>query len=186
MEGALEFGPRALGHRSILAAPHTAEMRDRLNREIKYREQFRPFAPVVTVEAADRYFDLPAGGARLGRFMSGVFPVRPEHRERLQAVTHVDGTARVQALERDMAPRLYALLEAYERKSGMPVLLNTSFNLAGEPIVNRAVEGYSTFLRCGIDVLIADRTRVTKRDALLIKRAEDMTCSKDAAAFNAV
>ncbi|HYS56345.1 MAG TPA: carbamoyltransferase N-terminal domain-containing protein [Thermoanaerobaculia bacterium] len=185
MEGALEFGPRALGHRSILAAPHSIEMRDRLNREIKYREQFRPFAPVVTIEAADRYFDLPAGGARLGRFMSGVFPVRPEHRERLQAVTHVDGTARVQALERDMAPRLYALLEAYERKSGMPVLLNTSFNLAGEPIVNRAVEGYSTFLRCGIDVLVADRTRVTKRDSLLIKRAEDMTCSKDAAAFNA-
>ena len=185
MEGALEFGPRALGHRSILAAPHSAEMRDRLNREIKYREQFRPFAPVVTVEAADRYFDLPAGGARLGRFMSGVFPVRPGQRERLQAVTHVDGTARVQALERDMAPRLYALLEAYERKSGMPILLNTSFNLAGEPIVNRAVEGYSTFLRCGIDVLVADRTRVTKRDSLLIKRAEDMTCSKDAAAFNA-
>ncbi len=185
MEGALEFGPRALGHRSILTAPHSAEMRDRLNREIKYREQFRPFAPVVPIEVANRYFDLGAAGARLARFMSGVFPVRPEYRERLQAVTHADGTARVQALERDMAPRLYALLEAYERRSGMPVLLNTSFNLAGEPIVNRAVEGYSTFLRSGIDVVVADRTRVTKRDSLLTKRKEEVACSKGVAEFNA-
>jgi carbamoyltransferase len=163
MEGALEFGPRALGHRSILAAPHATKMRDRLNREIKYREPFRPFAPVVPIESAALYFDIPAGGIRLGRFMSGVFPVRSEWRTRLQAVTHVDGTARVQVLERAMAPRLHALLEAYGRRTGMPVLLNTSFNLAGEPIVNRAVEGYSTFLRCKIDVLVAGGTRVIKR-----------------------
>jgi carbamoyltransferase len=163
MDGALELGPRALGHRSILAAPHTIVMRDRLNRDIKHREQFRPFAPVVPIEAADRYFELPPGGKRLARFMSGVFPVRQEWREKLAAITHVDGTARVQTLERNMAPRLYALLEAYERLSGIPVLLNTSFNLAGEPIVNRAVEGYLTFRRCGIDVLVAGQTRVTKR-----------------------
>jgi carbamoyltransferase len=174
MEGALEFGPRALGHRSILAAPHDAEMRDRINREIKYREQFRPFAPVVPIEAADRYFVLPSGGARLARFMSGVFPVRPEWREKLAAITHVDGTARVQALERDMAPRLYSLLEEYGRRSGVPVLLNTSLNLTGEPIVNRTVEGYSTFLRCGIDVLVGDRTRVLKRGSLLAKRKEEV------------
>ena len=105
--------------------------------------------------------------------MSGVFPVRQEWRTRLAAVTHVDGTARVQTLERQMAPRLYALLEEYEKRSGIPVLLNTSFNLAGEPIVNRTVEGYSTFLRCGIDVLVAEQTRVTKRGALLAKRKED-------------
>jgi carbamoyltransferase len=174
MEGALEFGPRALGHRSILAAPHDAEMRDRINREIKYREQFRPFAPVVPIELADRYFVLPSGGARLARFMSGVFPVRPEWREKLAAITHVDGTARVQALDREMAPRLYSLLEEYGRRSGIPVLLNTSLNLAGEPIVNRTVEGYSTFLRCGIDVLIGDRTRVLKRGSLLTKRKEEV------------
>jgi len=184
MEGALELGPRALGHRSILTAPHAAEMRDRLNREIKYREQFRPFAPVVPIEDADRYFELPSGGARLARFMSGVFPVRSEWRGRLQAVTHVDGTARVQALERDMAPRLYALLHAYGERSGIPVLLNTSLNLAGEPIVNRAVEGYSTFLRSGIDVLIADCTRVTKRGSLLAKRKEEAECSRSVAGFN--
>jgi len=163
MEGAAEFGPRALGHRSILAAPHAAEMRDRLNREIKHREPFRPFAPVVPLEAADRYFDLPPNGARLGRFMSGVFPVRPQWRSRLAATTHVDGSARLQTLERGMAPRLYALLEAYGRRSGMPVLLNTSFNVAGEPIVNRALEGYSTFRRAGIDLLVAGPTVVTKR-----------------------
>jgi len=176
MEGELELGPRALGHRSILAAPHDADMRDRLNREIKYREQFRPFAPVVPIDVADRFFDLPPGGARLARFMSGVFPVRPEWRERLAAVTHVDGTARAQALERSMAPRLHALLEEYGRRTGVPVLLNTSLNLAGEPIVNRAVEGYSTFLRSGIDVLIADRARVTKRASELERRTEAKQC----------
>ncbi|HKX64163.1 MAG TPA: carbamoyltransferase N-terminal domain-containing protein [Rhizomicrobium sp.] len=165
MDGALELGPRALGHRSILAAPHGSDMRDRLNRDIKHREQFRPFAPVVPAEAAERYFDMPSGGLRLARFMSGVFPVRLQWRQKLAAVTHVDGTARVQALERGMAPRLYALLEAYGRLSGIPVLLNTSFNLSGEPIVNRAVEGYLTFRRCGMDVLVAGQTRVTKRAA---------------------
>jgi carbamoyltransferase len=163
MDGASEFGPRALGHRSILAAPHSREMRDRLNRDIKYREEFRPFAPVAPAEAADRYFDLPPGGSRLARFMSGVFPVRPEWRSRLAAITHVDGSARLQTLERGMAPRLYQLLEAYGRRTGIPVLLNTSFNVAGEPIVNRALEGYSTFRRCGIDVLVAGSTLVTKR-----------------------
>jgi carbamoyltransferase len=163
MDGASEFGPRALGHRSILAAPHPGEMRDRLNRDIKYREEFRPFAPVTPVEVADRYFELPPGGARLGRFMSGVFPVRPEWRARLPAITHVDGSARLQTLDRGMAPRLHALLEAYGRRSGIPVLLNTSFNVAGEPIVNRALEGYSTFRRCGIDALVAGQILVTKR-----------------------
>src|SRR3977135_4557144 len=174
MDGALELGPRALGHRSILAAPHDVAMPDRLNRKIKYREQFRPFAPVVPIEAARRYFDLPPGGARLARFMSGVFPVRPEWRARLEAITHVDGTARLQALERDMAPRLHALLEAYGRRSGMPVLLNTSFNVAGEPIVNRAIEGYSTFRRCGIDVLVAASRVVRKRAASARPLTEDV------------
>jgi carbamoyltransferase len=139
-------------------------MRDRLNRDIKHREEFRPFAPVVPVEDAERYFELPPGGTRLAKFMSGVFPVRPEWREKLAAITHVDGTARVQTLESGMAPRLHALLKAYERHSGIPILLNTSFNLAGEPIVNRAVEGYLTFRRSGMDVLVAGQTRVVKQD----------------------
>jgi carbamoyltransferase len=178
MDGALELGPRALGHRSILAAPHAAAMRDRLNRDIKFREEFRPFAPVVPIESADRYFELPPGGLRLARFMSGVFPVRPEWREPLAAVTHVDGTARLQTLSRDMAPRLYKLLEAYGQRTGIPVLLNTSFNLAGEPIVNRVVEGYTTFRRSGIDVLVAGQTRLMKRASPLAKAPEEVTCSR--------
>jgi carbamoyltransferase len=174
MEGACEFGPRALGHRSILAAPQSRDMRDRLNRDIKYREDFRPFAPVVPSEHASRYFELPPGGTRLARFMSGVFPVRPEWRSQLAAVTHVDGSARVQALDREMAPRLHALLEAYGRRTGVPVLLNTSLNVAGEPIVTRALEGYSTFRRCGIDVLVAGSTLVRKRPASVASTAASM------------
>jgi carbamoyltransferase len=173
MEGACEFGPRALGHRSILAAPHSSAIRDRLNRDIKRREEFRPFAPVVPIEAADRYFDLPRGGVRLARFMSGVFPVRPEWRSALAAVTHVDGSARVQVLEREMAPRLHALLDAYGRRSGIPVLLNTSFNVAGEPIVARALEGYSTFRRCGIDLLAAESVLVTKPAAAPVRAPKE-------------
>jgi carbamoyltransferase len=164
MEGRCEFGPRALGHRSLLASPQDVGMRDRLNRDIKYREEFRPFAPVVLAHEADKLFDMPAGGERLGRFMSGVFPVRPEWRDRLGAVTHVDGTARVQTLEREFAPRLYALIEAFRDRTGIPVLLNTSFNLAGEPIVCSAEEGYSTFRRSGVDLVIAGNTRVRKRE----------------------
>jgi len=165
MDGRSELGPRALGNRSILSAPHTAEQRDRLNKSIKFREEFRPFAPAVPTEHASTYFDLPPGGLRLARFMSGVFPVREEHRANLAAVTHIDGTARLQTVDRETAPRFHALLETYGRVSGTPVLLNTSFNLAGEPIVNRAVEGYSTFRRCGIDLLVAGRTIVTKERA---------------------
>jgi carbamoyltransferase len=183
MDGASEFGPRALGHRSILAAPHSADIRDRLNRDIKFREEFRPFAPVTTIEAANRFFDVPPDGLRLARFMSGVFPVRPEWRSRLAAVTHVDGSARLQAVDREMAPRLYGLLEAYGRRTGIPVLLNTSFNIAGEPMVNRALEGYSTFRRCGMDVLVAGSTVVLKRASARPRPLqEEMACAQDAAA----
>ncbi len=132
---------RARTSQPALAAAHSTGMRDRLNRDIKRREDFRPFAPVVPVEAADRYFDLPPAArgwrgscracSRCGR--SGAIA--------LAAITHVDGSARVQVLEREMAPRLHALLEAYGRRTGIPVLLNTSFNVAGEPIVNTRARG---------------------------------------------
>jgi len=186
MDGACEFGPRALGHRSLLAGPHSLEIRDRLNRDIKRREAFRPFAPVVTREAADQYFDLPPGGARLARYMSGVFPVRPEWRSRLAAITHLDGSARVQVLEREMAPRLYALLETYGRRTGIPVLLNTSFNVAGEPIVTRALEGYMTFRRCGIDVLVSGSTVVNKRVTASTSLKESAAWSSSSVAASTV
>jgi carbamoyltransferase len=185
MDGAAELGPRALGNRSILAAPHSVEMKDRLNREIKYREEFRPFAPAVPIEDADTYFDLPPGGARLGAFMSGVFPVRAEWKDRLAAITHVDGTARVQTVDAAKAPRLHELLRRYGAVTGIPVILNTSFNLAGEPIVTRAVEGYSTFLRCGIDVLVAGRHFVTKQPAAVRATSEAAEMGKASAARTA-
>jgi len=172
MQGALELGPRALGHRSILAAPHDPATRDRLNQRVKLREEFRPFAPAVPAEAADRFFELPPGGARLGRFMSGVFPVRPEWRSRLGAVTHVDGTARVQIVEAALAPRFHELLCAYGARTGVPVLLNTSFNLAGEPIVARAVEGYSTFRRSDLDMLVVDGGIVERKRAAVADARE--------------
>jgi carbamoyltransferase len=162
MDGASELGPRALGNRSILAAPHDRATRDRLNSRIKRREEFRPFAPAVPVEVAERYFELAPGGTRLGRYMSGVFPVRGRWRERLAAVTHVDGTARLQTVDPEMSPRFHALLHAYGARTGVPILLNTSFNLAGEPIVNRAVEGYSTVRRSDIDLLVVGDGIVSK------------------------
>ena len=186
MDGACEFGPRALGHRSLLAAPSPCDIRDRLNRDIKRREEFRPFAPVVPIEWADRIFELPPGGARLGRYMSGVFPVRREWRSRLEAVTHVDATARVQVLDRQMAPRLHALLEAFGRRTGVPVLLNTSFNVAGEPIVTDALEGYLTFRRCGIDVLVAGSTVVTKPAAPAASLKESTAWSSNSVAASSV
>ena len=161
MDG-VRVGPRAAAAQHPCGAARF-RIRDRLNRDIKRRE-FRPFAP-VSLGASYRFFDLPPGGSRLGRYMSGVFRVRPEWRSRLAAVTHADGSARVQVLERDMAPRLHALLEVYGRRTGIPVLLNTSFNVAGEPIVTQALEGYMTFRRCGLDALVAGSIVVTKPGA---------------------
>ena len=165
VDGACELGPRALGHRSILAAPQDAAMRDRLNRSVKFREEFRPFAPAVPAEAAARFFELPPGGERLARFMSGVFPVRREWRQRLAAVTHVDGTARVQVVEPAMEPRFHALLQEVGRRSGVPVLLNTSLNLAGEPIASGAAEAYSTFRRSDIDLIVCGPVVVARSKA---------------------
>jgi carbamoyltransferase len=118
--------------------------------------------------------------------MSGVFPVRPEWQSQLAAVTHVDGTARVQVVDRQMAPRLHALLEAYGRRTGVPVLLNTSFNVAGEPIVTHALEGYLTFRRCGIDVLVAGSTVVKKTKAPAASLKESGAWSSNSAAASTV
>ena len=117
-------------------------------------------APIVLAERANEVFECDG---RDSPFMLLAERVRPQWRDKIPAIVHVDGTARVQTVERAMAPRFHALLEAYGKRSGMPVLLNTSFNLAGEPIVNRAVEGYSTFRRSGLDVLVAGHAMVRKR-----------------------
>ena len=148
----MEFGERALGNRSILADPRPEDIKDRINAVIKYREAYRPFAPVATVEAAHRYFDI-APGAEIP-FMEKVVPVREAYRADLAAVTHVDGSGRLQTLRREDNPRLYDVILAFEKRSGYPVLLNTSFNVNGEPIVCTPDDAITTFFNSGLRVLV--------------------------------
>lgn len=153
-QGGMEFGPRALGHRSILADPREARMRDHINNLIKKREDFRPFAPVVTEAAASTFFEIRGGRERQYAHMLFTTRTRQEHRDRLGAVTHIDGTARVQTIGADANPLLHALLERFGGLTGVPVLLNTSFNLRGQPIVRTPREAVDTFLRGGLDRLV--------------------------------
>jgi carbamoyltransferase len=146
-QGRMEFGPRALGARSILADPRTAEMRDRLNKDIKWREDYRPFAPAVLADRAEEFFAMD----RPSPFMIDLFTVRRP--EVLGAVTHVDGTARVQTVTEDVAPRYYRLIERFGRLTQVPVLLNTSFNLSDEPIVCTPEDALRTFMRSSLDLL---------------------------------
>ena len=150
--GRMEFGERALGNRSILADPRPVDIKDRINSIIKYREAYRPFAPLSTVEAAHRYFDI-ALGAEIP-FMEKVVPVRKEYRADLAAVTHVDGSGRLQTLKREDNPRLYDVILAFAERSGFPVLLNTSFNVNGEPIVCTPDDALTTFFNSGLRVLV--------------------------------
>lgn len=148
-QGRMEWGPRALGNRSILADPRKAEMKEVLNRRIKHREPFRPFAPSVMEEAVLEYFDAPG----LSPFMQMAFPVRPEKRAAIPAPTHVDGTGRLQTVSRSGNPRFWALLDAFRQRTGVPVLLNTSFN-ENEPIVCQPQEAIDCFLRTRMDALV--------------------------------
>lgn len=162
MEGRCEWGPRALGHRSILADPRHAATRDRVNERVKYREPFRPFAPSVLAEAADAWFEVPAAAAAPSRFMLTTGPVRAERRDALQAVTHVDGSARVQVVDADTSPQYHRLIAQFGARTGVPVVLNTSFNLKGEPVVSTPVDAMATFARSGLDVLYVDGFRVER------------------------
>jgi carbamoyltransferase len=151
-EGRSEFGPRALGHRSILADPRPPNMKDHINKIIKRREPFRPFSPMVPIERVDAYFALPPVSA--SSFMLVVGDVRQEWRGRLPAVTHIDGTARVQTVDSGRYPTMYHLLLAFERYTGVPILLNTSFNRAGEPMVESPMDAVKCFLETDIDLLV--------------------------------
>lgn len=153
-QGGLEFGPRALGNRSILADPRDPGMRDHINGMIKQREDFRPFAPVVTVEDASTYFEIRPGTEYQYAHMLFTTRTRAPYRSLLGAVTHVDGTARVQTVDRDDNPLLWQLLNAFKRHTGIPVLLNTSFNLKGQPIVATPQSAIDTALAGGLDRLV--------------------------------
>jgi carbamoyltransferase len=148
-QGRLEFGPRALGARSILASPIHAEMQARLN-DIKDREDFRPVAPVVLEEEAANWF----AGARVSPFMLFVFDVLPDKADRIPAVRHVDGTARVQTINRAQNPAYYDLLKAFQKQTGVPVLVNTSFNTRGEPIVCTPRDAVESFWTSPLDALV--------------------------------
>lgn len=164
-QGRMEFGPRALGNRSILADPRDPDMRDRLNQLIKKRENFRPFAPAVTTESAATFFEVERGDEALYAYMLLVAQVRETFRKQLPAVTHVDGSARLQTVSRDENPRFWMLLKAFEKQTGLPVLLNTSFNLREQPIVCSPAEAISTFLATQMDVLVIENYVITQKRA---------------------
>lgn len=150
MQGRFELGPRALGQRSILADPQNPDTKDHLNNRIKFREPFRPFAPSVLASASAGLFALPAGGASCRRFMTSTVPARDQ---RLASALHIDGTARVQEVHRADQPLYAHLLDEVASRTGLPAVINTSFNLAGEPMVASAADGYATFLRSEMDAL---------------------------------
>jgi carbamoyltransferase len=157
-QGRMEWGARSLGNRSILADPRRPDMREIINTKIKFRERFRPFAPSILEEALDDYFV----GAVPDPFMIQVYPVRPDKRPVIPAVTHVDGSGRLQTVSQKTNPLYWQLLKAFEKETGVPVLLNTSFN-ESEPIVHRPSEALDCFLRTKMDVLVLGPVMIEKR-----------------------
>jgi len=161
--GRMEFGPRALGHRSILADPSRPEMRDRINAMVKMREAFRPFAPAVTIEEAPKWFNLP--GAKEQPYMIMTVNVKEEYRHVLPAVTHVNGSARIQTVSKTDNADFHCLLKAMGAATGREIVLNTSFNVKGQPIVNTPREALETYLGTGIDHLFIEDLLITRRSA---------------------
>lgn len=160
-QGRSEFGARALGNRSIVADPRPASMKDTVNAMVKMREGYRPFAPAVTEEAAEEFFDVSRGDPL--DFMTFVVPVKRAHRRLLGAVTHVDGSARVQIVRRNVNPEFWALIRAFGERTGIPVVLNTSFNNNWEPIVDSVDDAIVCLLTTGLDACIAGNTVLRKR-----------------------
>ncbi|MBI1748023.1 MAG: carbamoyltransferase [Acidobacteria bacterium] len=162
-QGRFEWGPRALGNRSILADPRREDMKDIVNTKIKFREPYRPFAPSILAEHSEEYFDLPDATRHYpARFMLYVTPVKAEKQKVIPAITHVDGTGRLQTVFQDLNPRYYRLIEKFGQATGVPVLLNTSFNLKGEPIVTTPQNAFNTFHQSEIDMLVLDKYVVEK------------------------
>ncbi|NQU98270.1 carbamoyltransferase [Candidatus Woesearchaeota archaeon] len=159
-QGRMEWGPRALGNRSILANPLNPKMQDILNAKVKHREMFRPFAPVVTWEDAKDYFDVD----REVPYMLYVYPVKKEKRQLIPSVTHVDGSGRLQTIKRKQNQKYYDLIKEFERLSKVPILINTSFNIRGEPIVCTPEEAYRCMMGTGIDYLVIDNFLIARKE----------------------
>ncbi len=158
MNGRSEFGPRALGARSILADPRRSDAKEILNSKIKRRESFRPFAPSILIEYVTEYFEIDEPVP----FMEKVFPVKEEKQAIIPAVTHVDGTGRLQTVDKNISPKYHALIEAFRKKTGVPVLLNTSFN-ENEPIVNSPEEALACYLRTDMDMLVMENILISRK-----------------------
>ena len=158
-QGESEFGPRALGHRSIFADPRLPAMQDFLNLVIKRREAFRPYAPSVLLEEVNEFFDIPCTSP----FMLLAAPIRPEKQKMIPAVTHVDGTSRIQTVARQDNALLHALLSQFKELTGIPLILNTSFNLANEPIVETPEDALDCFMRTQLDYLVLQDWLVQKK-----------------------
>jgi carbamoyltransferase len=161
-QGRFEWGPRALGNRSILADPRSDEMKDLVNVKIKFREPFRPFAPVILEENAEDFFQEDGLSQQFAaRYMLLVLPFKESMGERINAVNHL-GTGRLQTIREEWNPRYYSIVKKFGEATGIPVLLNTSFNLRGEPIVNSPADAFQTFSRSGIDVLVLENYLIRK------------------------
>lgn len=160
-QGRLEFGPRALGARSLLADPRNPKMKDIINAKVKFREAFRPFAPAVLKERAHEFFEMPPGMD--APFMLLVPKVRPEKHSVIPAVTHQDGTGRVQTVTEETNGLYYRVIKRFGELTGVPVLINTSFNVRGEPIVLSPQDAYNTFVNTGIDALVIGKYIVTEK-----------------------
>jgi len=171
-QGRMEFGPRALGARSILADARSPKMQSLLNQKIKFRESFRPFAPIVLAGRAHEYFEMQPGDE--SPYMLRVAAVRPAHRKTIPAVTHVDYSARVQTVDQGRHPLLHRLLERFDALTGCPVLINTSFNVRGEPIVCTPADAYRCFMATEMDVLVLGRhvMRMERRSSTLATTLE--------------
>ncbi len=164
-QGRAEWGPRALGNRSILADPRFEDVKDIVNKKIKFREPYRPFAPAVLSEDAEKYFDIKnIDDFYPVRFMLYVCKVKKDKRDKIPAVTHIDGTGRLQIVFKKDNPRYYNLIKRFKQKTGVPVILNTSFNLRGEPIVNSPENAFNTFRRSGMDILVLNNFLINKTD----------------------
>lgn len=165
-QGRTEWGPRALGNRSILADPRRADMKHIVNEKIKFREPFRPFAPSILIQNVPAYVDMADSERHYpAQFMLYVAQVKPEKRGIIPAVTHADGSSRLQAVSSRTNPRYAGLIESFAGRTGVPVILNTSFNLRGEPMVNAPGDAIKTFLNSGIDWLVLDSCLVRKTKA---------------------
>jgi carbamoyltransferase len=164
-QGRMEFGPRALGNRSILASPTDATTKQKINDKVKFREDFRPFAPAVKAEKADTFFVLDEHCRLLYPFMLATVQARLEYADYIPAVLHIDNSARVQSVTKQANPLFWNLLNSFEQLSGLPVILNTSLNIKGEPIACTPTDAIKTFLNSGLDALVIDHFVITRRES---------------------